>query len=109
MARRRERKWERKILLGADDGEGDEGDTPTAEFPRRSSGRSLSDPFLSASGLEGTGLLNDEDEEERTRAGSLLDPIGRLQPRQSRVNVVLKKGFYKLGLVCAQRACELDL
>jgi Niemann-Pick C1 protein len=39
------------------------------------------------------------------RGTDLLDPIEALQPRKSKVNVVLKKAFYQLGLFCATRPC----
>lgn len=40
------------------------------------------------------------------RGASLLDPTEQLQPRRSRVNVVLKKAFYRLGLFCAGKPCR---
>lgn len=39
------------------------------------------------------------------RGASLLDPREQLQPRRSRINVVLKQVFYKLGLFCAGKPC----
>ncbi|KAI0081680.1 multidrug efflux transporter AcrB transmembrane domain-containing protein [Panus rudis PR-1116 ss-1] len=35
------------------------------------------------------------------RGASLLDPIETVQPRQYRLNNALRRGFYKLGLTCA--------
>ncbi|KLO15877.1 multidrug efflux transporter AcrB transmembrane domain-containing protein [Schizopora paradoxa] len=36
------------------------------------------------------------------RGASLLDPIETIQPRQYRLNVLLRKVFYRLGLFCAR-------
>jgi len=35
------------------------------------------------------------------RGASLLDPIETAQPRQYRLNTILRRGFYRLGLMCA--------
>jgi hypothetical protein len=40
------------------------------------------------------------------RGASLLDPMEQLQPKQSKVNAVLRKFFYRLGWTCARRPCE---
>lgn len=39
---------------------------------------------------------------------SLLDPREQLQPRRSRVNVVLKNAFYRLGIFCAGKPCACN-
>ncbi|KAL1406562.1 niemann-Pick type C-related protein 1 [Vanrija albida] len=40
------------------------------------------------------------------RGASLLDPMEHLQPKQNQINAILRRFFYRLGLVCARRPLE---
>ena len=40
------------------------------------------------------------------RGASLLDPMDHLQPKQNKINAVLRRFFYRLGLTCAKRPLE---
>ena len=40
------------------------------------------------------------------RGASLLDPMDHLQPKQNKVNAVLRRFFYRLALFCARRPLE---
>jgi len=40
------------------------------------------------------------------RGASLLDPMDHLQPKQNKINAVLRRYFYRLGLFCAKRPIE---
>ena len=40
------------------------------------------------------------------RGASLLDPMDHLQPKQNKINAVLRRFFYRLGLLCAKRPME---
>jgi Niemann-Pick C1 protein len=40
------------------------------------------------------------------RGASLLDPMDHVQPKQNRINAVLRRFFYRLGLTCAKRPLE---
>ncbi|ORY34800.1 patched family-domain-containing protein [Naematelia encephala] len=40
------------------------------------------------------------------RGASLLDPMEHLQPKQNKINAVLRRFFYRLGLICARRPME---
>lgn len=40
------------------------------------------------------------------RGASLLDPMDHLQPKQNKINAVLRRFFYRLGLTCARRPLE---
>ena len=68
-------------------------------------------PSLHAGGLVGAISLSHDQEESvgapsaeirpLGRGMSLLDPIGASQPRQYRLNTMLRRGFYRLGLFAA--------
>ncbi|THV05508.1 multidrug efflux transporter AcrB transmembrane domain-containing protein [Dendrothele bispora CBS 962.96] len=93
IRRRRERRYER-VALSTDTG-------------------SLSSPRTHTRGLVGAGSLAqymDEDSLQSTmqndardlgRGASLLDPVETVQPRQYKLNNILRRFFYKLGLVTA--------
>ena len=87
---------------------------------RRYERLALLDPPLSPSasgnpnGLDGLIGRGDETESGPSslhvrsgRGASLLDPLDHLQPKQNRVNGVLRRFFYRLGLVCASRPNEI--
>ncbi|ORX37840.1 vacuolar membrane protein [Kockovaella imperatae] len=40
------------------------------------------------------------------RGASLLDPMDQLQPKQNKINAVLRRFFYRLGFFCAKRPLE---
>jgi Niemann-Pick C1 protein len=90
IRQRREKTYER-MALSAD----------TAPSPRSHS-----------HGLVGAGSLADYNDGEDSphgqsesrhlgRGASLLDPMETIQPRQYRLNVLLRRGFYRLGLAAA--------
>lgn len=92
IRKRRERTYERMVLSG---------DTASALSPRSHS-----------HGLVGAGSLAVQDGEDSSvppsesryvlgRGASLLDPIETVQPRQYRLNTILRRGFYHLGLMAA--------
>ncbi|KAF9008709.1 multidrug efflux transporter AcrB transmembrane domain-containing protein [Cyathus striatus] len=70
-----------------------------------------SSPRVHYRGLVGVGSLVQHVEEESSgvqsesrqlgRGASLLDPIETVQPRQYRLNNILRRGFYRLGLFAA--------
>lgn len=108
----RQRRYERLALLSGDSGLVEDPDAAalsttnsqppfvlSASKPRgreRSNGDGERDSFPSRSGSSHMGM---------GRGTSLLDPIDALQPRKSKVNVVLKRAFYQLGFFCASRPC----
>ena len=92
IRKRREQKYERLVLS-----------TDTA---------SVMSPRSHFRGLVGAGSLAHQDGEDSSgapsesrhvlgRGASLLDPIETVQPRQYRLNTVLRRVFYRLGLVAA--------
>lgn len=92
IRKRREQKYERMVLS-----------TDTA---------SVISPRTPSRGLIGAGSLAHPDGEESSgaqsesrhvlgRGASLLDPIETVQPRQYRLNTLLRRGFYQLGLMAA--------
>lgn len=92
IRRRREKRYER-MALSAD------------------AASSTLSPRLHSGGLVGAMSLS-HDQEESVRASStesrplgrgvsLLDPIGASQPRQYRLNTMLRRGFYRVGLWAA--------
>jgi Niemann-Pick C1 protein len=92
IRKRREQKYERLVLS-----------TDTA---------SVMSPRSHSRGLVGAGSLAHQDGEDSSgapsesrhvlgRGASLLDPIETVQPRQYRLNTVLRRAFYRLGLVAA--------
>jgi len=92
IRKRRERTYERMVLSG---------DTASAMSPRPHS-----------RGLVGAGSLALQDGEDSSgppsesrhvlgRGASLLDPIETVQPRQYRLNTILRRSFYRLGLMAA--------
>ena len=40
------------------------------------------------------------------RGASLLDPMDHVQPKQNRINAILRRFFYRLGYTCASRPLE---
>ena len=92
---RRNRKYGRIALAGEDPS-----DNPLSP---RSHSRSLvgaSSLAMHADGADSTGGQSGESR-HLGRGASLLDPIETLQPRQYRLNVILRRLFYRLGLLCA--------
>ena len=79
---------------------------PRSTSPSRD-GRSGSQHSNAAASGDGYPASGQSGESNRLIGGgaSLLDPREQLQPRRSRVNVVLKKAFYRLGLFCAGKPC----
>jgi Niemann-Pick C1 protein len=92
IRKRREQKYERMVLSA---------DTASTMSPRSH-----------AHGLVGAGSLAHHDGEDSPgppsesrhvlgRGASLLHPIETVQPRQYRLNTLLRRGFYRLGLMAA--------
>ncbi|EPQ59387.1 multidrug efflux transporter AcrB transmembrane domain-containing protein [Gloeophyllum trabeum ATCC 11539] len=99
IRRRREKKYER-LVLGAD---------AASETNHPLSPRSGNRGLLGASSLaqyvdgeESTGAASSEESRHHLgRGASLLDPMDTVQPRQYRLNNVLRRFFYQLGFTCA--------
>ncbi|TFK43177.1 multidrug efflux transporter AcrB transmembrane domain-containing protein [Crucibulum laeve] len=67
----------------------------------RSHHRSLVGAASLAYHVEDDSLNTQSESRQLGRGASLLDPIETVQPRQYRLNNVLRRGFYKLGLFTA--------
>lgn len=95
MRTHRNRKYGRIALAGEDPS-----DNPLSP---RSHSRSLVGASSLAVQTDGADSTGDQSGESRHlgRGASLLDPIETLQPRQYRLNVILRRVFYRLGLMCA--------
>lgn len=50
---------------------------------------------------EEAGTTSDPTRHHLGRGASLLDPIETVQPRQYRLNTILRRAFYRIGYVCA--------
>lgn len=103
--RARQRRWERHALFAGESGV-EEGDAAplSPNGIRRGRDREWEDstgdrdsfPNSHRSGSSHMGMGR----------ASLLEQIDALQPRQSKINVTLRRMFYKLGLFCAKYPCE---
>ncbi|KII95801.1 hypothetical protein PLICRDRAFT_96092 [Plicaturopsis crispa FD-325 SS-3] len=93
IRRNREKKYERVALSV---------DTASLQSPRSHS-RGLVGAASLAQHVDGEDSLGAQSVESRHlgRGASLLDPIETVQPRQYRLNTVLRRAFYKLGLFAA--------
>lgn len=92
IRRRRERRYER-VALSADA-------TSSTLSPRLYTHGLVGAISLSRDQEESLGALTTESR-PLGRGASLLDPIGASQPRQYRLNTVLRRVFYRLGLWAA--------
>ena len=94
LRRRRERSYER-VALSSD------ADSQHMVSPR-SHTRGLVGASSLAQYIDGEGSTGTQSESRRLgRGASLLDPIETVQPRHYRLNNVLRRAFYKLGLFAA--------
>ncbi|KDQ64657.1 hypothetical protein JAAARDRAFT_118766 [Jaapia argillacea MUCL 33604] len=97
IRRRREKKYERMVL-------GTDAASEVNALSPRSRSRGLVGASSLAQYVDGEDSLGAHSEESRHHLGrgaSLLDPIETVQPRQYRLNNVLRRSFYRLGLMCA--------
>lgn len=94
IRRQRERSYER-VALSAD------GASDSTPMSPRSHSRGLvgASSLVHPDGEESSG--NYSDSRHLGRGASLLDPIETVQPRQYRLNTLLRRTFYRLGLLTA--------
>lgn len=92
IRKRRERKYERMVLSA---------DSASVISPRSHSRGLVGAASLAQ--LDGEDSLGAHSESRHVlgRGASLLDPIETVQPRQYRLNAVLRRFFYRLGLLSA--------
>ncbi|KAI0068877.1 multidrug efflux transporter AcrB transmembrane domain-containing protein [Artomyces pyxidatus] len=90
---RKERKYERLVLSNESTS-----DTPLSP---RSHARGLVGASSLAHYIDGEQSSSGTSEPHNGRGISLLDPIDSVQPRQYRLNAVLRRAFYRLGLFAA--------
>lgn len=91
IRRRREKRYERMALSA---------DAASSTSPRLHTRGLVGAISLSHDQEESLGALSTESR-PLGRGASLLDPIGASQPRQYRLNTVLRRAFYRLGLWAA--------
>ncbi|TFK55884.1 multidrug efflux transporter AcrB transmembrane domain-containing protein [Heliocybe sulcata] len=96
IRRRREKKYETLVADAASEAE-----HPLS--PRsRSRGLVGASSLAQVDGEESTGVASSEESRHHLgRGASLLDPMDTVQPRQYRLNTMLRRFFYRLGLICA--------
>ncbi|EJD53697.1 multidrug efflux transporter AcrB transmembrane domain-containing protein [Auricularia subglabra TFB-10046 SS5] len=92
IRRKRERAYER-VALSADTGSTNNIASPASQHRH----------LLGASSLAYNSTDDSQEGLDRTvaRGASLLDPMDAVQPRQHKLNTLLRRGFYRLGLYCA--------
>ena len=94
IRKRKDKSYER-VALSAD------GASDSTPLSPRSHSRGLvgASSLAHPDGEESSGIYSDS--RHLGRGASLLDPIETVQPRQYRLNVLLRRGFYRLGLFSA--------
>jgi Niemann-Pick C1 protein len=90
MRKRRERTYERMVLSG---------DTASALSPRSHSRGLIGAGSLAIQDGEDSSAPPSESRHVLGRGASLLDPLETVQPRQYRLNTILRRSFYRLGLM----------
>ncbi|KZT19295.1 multidrug efflux transporter AcrB transmembrane domain-containing protein [Neolentinus lepideus HHB14362 ss-1] len=99
IRRRREKKYE-SLVLGADGAS--EANHPLSPRSRNRGLVGASSLAQYVDGEESTGVASSEESRHHLgRGASLLDPMDTVQPRQYRLNTVLRRSFYRLGLICS--------
>ncbi|KAG8800894.1 hypothetical protein FRC16_001821 [Serendipita sp. 398] len=109
MRRKKDRSYER-VALSEDTSSllNNQGVSQPVNGPHSSSNSGQRNTLVGASSLalyfdgEESAAPSDAARNHLGRGASLLDPMDTVQPRQYRLNTILRRWFYRLGLVCAR-------